>query len=198
VAGLVKAPALKEWKKQTRFKKNPKTLDLGGFPERGIENVTAFVIMSELTLNGKVRERLQGVTFRIELEKGDDRSADLEPITETKIDAWNKPNSQQVYKRRQRLIYILKEEFDDLAQNPNLRLIHSVVSLARHQSNLGSYVLPRTQVDPLIVFSARQPELTGEFKMHLRSQFLSALSGEPEITVMTGYHNGSAMNPNRR
>jgi len=198
LAGLIKAPPKKEWKRLTRYKNNPKTLELGAFPERGIDFVRAHIIMSELTLNGKTQERLLGVTYEVSLTPGDGRSRDLEAVTEGKISTWEQANSEAKYKRRKRLIHILKEKFDYLARGEDTRLLHAVVSLARHKSILGSYVLPKTQIDPISAFSLEDQTLTENYEVEMRNHFLSVLSGERDVTVLTGYQNGNARNPSHR
>ena len=197
IASLIKPPPRKEWVSGTRYRKNPKTVELGAFPERGIDFVRAHIIMRELKLNDKTQERLVGVTFEISLSEGDARSTDLDKITEAKIKTWTKANSHQAYRRRKHLTHILRESFDHLAKKENKRLIHSVTSLSRNSSTTMGYTFPRTDLDPVVYIRERRPEQVHELSAYLSNLFLAVLSGENDVTVLNGYQNGNTANPAR-
>gem|GEM_PF-3698261 len=56
-------------------------------------------------------------------------------------------------------------------------------------------MLPSTQIDPVLAFKHDDPDLKSELDAQMRSHFLSTLSGERDITLLTGYQNGNSRNP---
>ncbi|MCJ8276319.1 MAG: hypothetical protein HRT44_08675 [Bdellovibrionales bacterium] len=193
IARILKGNDQVRWTSTVRYRDNPYAVELGPFPHQGIESVTAHIVTRDLKKNDRTVERLTGITFEIRLIEGDSRLRELSPIIVSNNIPWGKPNIQALIKRRNRVISILRGHFDGMAREPHTRIIHHIISLSRPRSqDLNNYVIPGSDVNPHTAL--RESTLSERFLYELRREFNTALTGEREAQVMTGYQNGDSRN----
>ncbi|MGE4131308.1 MAG: hypothetical protein AB7F86_06695 [Bdellovibrionales bacterium] len=191
-----------EWKKKVHLGNDPLALDLGAFPQYGIDRVLAHISFQDLLLNELPKERLMGVTYEIRLTPGHLTSINLPKVSVSIPMSRGRGNDKQRWIRRNQVIRRHRSRFDSLtAQYESLRFLHTVVSLSRANAKAepAIFLVPESELDSgLILRPPMKFSQVAELHLAIESLFEETFNGHKDVTVLTGYQNGESRNPAAR